>query len=110
MKKYVYFDLETTGLSPKSCQIIQIGAICGDRCFETLVNPEETLSEKIAELTDTLDELARLWLPFYRGGVLACGGGMVPHGICHPHALQLATALGRSVRDGGPRPHGICTP
>ena len=51
MRKYVYFDLETTGLSTKSCQIIQIGAICGDQCFETLVNPEETLSEKIIELT-----------------------------------------------------------
>jgi len=49
--KYVYFDLETTGLSTKSCKIIQIGAICGDQCFETLVNPEEKLSAKIVELT-----------------------------------------------------------
>ena len=49
--KYVYYDLETTGLSPKNCTIIQIGAICGNQCFETLVNPEEQLSAKIVELT-----------------------------------------------------------
>lgn len=49
--KRVYFDLETTGLSAKTSKIIQIGAVCGDRSFQVLVNPEETLPPKIVELT-----------------------------------------------------------
>jgi len=54
--KYVYYDLETTGLCTKTCKILQIGAICGEKSFETLVNPEEKLSDKIVALTGITQE------------------------------------------------------
>src|ERR687897_3627261 len=53
---YVVFDLETTGLSPGSSAICEIGAVrvrgleLEDR-FETLVNPRRPLPAPIAELT-----------------------------------------------------------
>src|SRR5687768_11436804 len=53
---YVVFDLETTGLSPGSSAICEIGAVrvrgleLGER-FETLVNPRRPLPAPIAALT-----------------------------------------------------------
>ena len=53
---YVVFDLETTGLSPGSAAICEIGAVrvrgleLGER-FETLVNPRRPLPAPIAALT-----------------------------------------------------------
>ena len=55
-EEYVAFDLETTGLSSKNDQIIEIGAVILkggqeiDR-FQTFVDPEMALSPKIMELT-----------------------------------------------------------
>ena len=59
---YVVMDLETTGLSPKTDQIIEIGMIrvsggqLADR-FSRLVNPGIPLSSKIKKLTGLSDEL-----------------------------------------------------
>ncbi|MCM1268162.1 MAG: 3'-5' exonuclease [Bacteroidales bacterium] len=58
---FVCIDLETTGLQPKSDKIIEIGAvrveegrITGE--WESLVNPERELEERIVELTGIRDE------------------------------------------------------
>lgn len=59
---YVVFDIETTGLNPKLCKIIEIGAvkvaggeIVGE--FSKFVNPEVPIPYKITELTSITDEM-----------------------------------------------------
>jgi len=58
----VMFDLETTGLDPESCKIIEIGAVkikdgsCVET-FQTLINPKEKLSSEIVNLTHITDEM-----------------------------------------------------
>jgi len=53
---YTVFDFETTGLSPVHCRIIEIGAVRIEtdgslRRFQTLVNPECTISAQITQIT-----------------------------------------------------------
>ncbi len=58
----VVFDLETTGLSASSCEIIEIGAVkikngeITDR-FGTFVKPSVTISEEITNLTSITNEM-----------------------------------------------------
>lgn len=61
IQSYVSIDLETTGLSPKTDRIIEIGAVKvleGKRAeiFSTLVNPHRRLRPVITELTGIRDE------------------------------------------------------
>ena len=58
---YVCIDLETTGLEPKKDKIIEIGAVRVDEGkitgeWESLVNPERQLEQKIVELTGIRNE------------------------------------------------------
>lgn len=60
-KEYIVFDTETTGLSPNTCQIIEIGAvkIVDGKIVETfsaLIDPKEELSEFIIGLTGIRQE------------------------------------------------------
>jgi len=53
---YVALDVETTGLSPKSDKIIEIGAVLVEKgvmrdTFSTFVNPRRDVPEKIVEIT-----------------------------------------------------------
>jgi len=60
--KYVVFDLETTGLSPINCKIIEIGAvkiengIITER-FSTFVNPKIPIPYNIEQLTGIKDDM-----------------------------------------------------
>ncbi|TVY12238.1 exonuclease domain-containing protein [Candidatus Phytoplasma pini] len=84
---YVVFDLETTGLSPKRDQIIEIsaikienGKIVNNKIFEQLINPKRTINQKITELTGiknedivdkpTIDQILPEFLKFIEGYVL----------------------------------------
>lgn len=58
---YVCIDLETTGLDPKTDKIIEIGVVKVENNivvdeWETLVNPDRRLEERIIELTGIRDE------------------------------------------------------
>lgn len=62
--EFVIFDIETTGLSPTTCGITQIGAVlykAGDivREFETYVNPAMPIPENITALTGITDEMVK---------------------------------------------------
>lgn len=61
IQDYVCFDLETTGLDPKTDKIIEIGAVrvkAGEitDTFQSFVNPGRMLPAKITELTGIYDE------------------------------------------------------
>ena len=60
--EFIVFDIETTGLSPVNCKIIEIGAvkIKGGEVLErynTFVDPECPIPEEIVELTSITDEM-----------------------------------------------------
>ena len=59
---FVVFDVETTGLDPETCEIIEIGAVkvSGGRIiekFQTLVRPKTQISSLITEITGIDNEM-----------------------------------------------------
>ena len=62
-KKFIALDLETTGLSPASCEIIEIGAILFETLgqdhvtFNVLVKPRKKIPAKITKLTGITNEM-----------------------------------------------------
>ncbi len=72
MRKYVAFDLETTGLAPESDQIIEIGAvkiqdgkITGK--YNCILYPEIPVSDFIVELTGISREMLAKGIPLQQG-------------------------------------------
>ena len=60
----VVFDFETTGLSAKSCKIIEIGAVKVKKgsiieTFQTLVNPHEEIPDEITEITHITNDMVK---------------------------------------------------
>ncbi len=83
--EYVVFDIETTGFNPKTCKIIEIGAVkivngeVVDR-FSEFINPQVPIPYRITELTDirddmvvdapTIDVILPKFMEFCKGSVL----------------------------------------
>jgi len=61
-ERYVVFDLETTGLSPKKAEIIEIGAVRVEKGiitekFQTYVKPYGSIPPMITELTGITEKM-----------------------------------------------------
>ena len=64
MDAYIALDLETTGLSPKSDRILEIGAArvlngVVEARYSTLINPRMEIPAKITELTGITQEMVK---------------------------------------------------
>lgn len=60
--KYVVFDVETTGLDAQKCEIIEIGSVKIENGkiiekFQTLIKPNQVISEEITNLTGITNEM-----------------------------------------------------
>lgn len=60
--EYVSLDIETTGLSPENCEIIEIGAVrvsCGEVTddFQSFIRPHAPISDFITSLTGITNEM-----------------------------------------------------
>jgi DNA polymerase-3 subunit alpha (Gram-positive type) len=60
--KYLAVDIESTGLSPESAQMIEIGAMVMEQgkeiaCFSRLIGIGQNIPEKIVELTGITDQM-----------------------------------------------------
>ena len=98
---YVVFDLETTGLSPGSSAICEIGAVRVrglelEERFETLVNPRRPLPPPIAALTGIDPGALR-----GRASGRACGAPLP-----RVRRRRRARRPQRPLRHGLPRPRG----
>ena len=61
-KKFVVFDVETTGLDPERCEIIEIGSVKIEngkitQKFQTLLKPNHEISDEITNLTGITNEM-----------------------------------------------------
>lgn len=61
-KKYIAFDIETTGLNPTEDRIVELGAVIFEneipvKKFSTLVNPNKLISDKAMEVNNISNQM-----------------------------------------------------
>ena len=84
--KRVFFDLETTGLDPATCAVLEVGLVCGNLSWGSLLNPgpeafadgraDKALAVNHIQLEDVqaAPETREVWNAFVRTLALLAGG------------------------------------
>lgn len=120
---YVVFDIETTGLNPKFCKIIEIGAVkiengeITDR-FSHFVNPEMPIPYNITKLTsitddmvieaETIETLLPKFLDFIGDSVLVAHNARFDVSFIRKFAHDLGRKIENSVVDTMTLGHILC--
>ena len=108
LREWVAFDLETTGLSPRTDEIIEIGAVkftAGDTIgeFQTFVNPNRQVPRFITDLTGiaqsdvnsapTINEVASEFSEFVRGATLVAHNAEFDMGFLRESGISLTNPV-----------------
>ncbi len=111
---FVVFDLETTGFSPESSKIIEIGAVkvCGGKIvgrFSTFVNPKIPIPLRIEQLTGindsmvmdyrTIDMILPEFLEFCEDSVLVAHNADFDYSFIKKNAADLGSDYEKTVVD-----------
>lgn len=112
--EFIVFDIETTGLKPKFCNIIEIGAVKvvnGEiiETFNTFADPGESIPYSITELTGITDEMVRgkpsaeealrLFQDFAGSGVLVAHNAAFDVGFISYHGAKYGINFDNTVLD-----------
>ena len=120
---YVVFDIETTGLSPKFCKIIEIGAVKVENgevvdTFSHFINPEVPIPYSITKLTSitddmvleapTIDVILPQFLKFVGDSVLVAHNASFDTGFIKKFAKDLGIVASHTVVDTMTLGHILC--
>ena len=111
---YVVFDLETTGFSPNTCKIIEIGAVKVENGtiterFSEFVNPQVPIPFKIEELTgirddmvmgaETIEEILPRFMEFCEGCVMISHNAEFDMSFIRKNCMDLDIPCNHTVGD-----------
>ena len=111
---YVVFDLETTGFSPNTCKIIEIGAVKVENGtiterFSEFVNPQVPIPFKIEELTgirddmvmgaETIEEILPRFMEFCEGCVMIAHNAEFDMSFIRKNCMDLDISCDHTVGD-----------
>ena len=111
---YVVFDLETTGFSPNTCKIIEIGAVKVENGtiterFSEFVNPQVPIPFKIEELTgirddmvmgaETIEEILPRFMEFCEGCVMIAHNAEFDMSFIRKNCMDLDIPCDHTVGD-----------
>ena len=111
---YVVFDLETTGFSPNTCKIIEIGAVKVENGtiterFSEFVNPQVPIPFKIEELTgirddmvmgaETVEEILPRFMEFCEGCVMIAHNAEFDMSFIRKNCMDLDIPCNHTVGD-----------
>ena len=120
---FVVFDIETTGLNPKFCKMIEIGAVkieAGEvtGSFSHFVNPEIPIPYNITKLTsitdemvmdaETIETLLPKFLEFVGDSVLVAHNASFDVGFIRKFAHDMGRKLENTVLDTMTLSHILC--
>lgn len=120
---FVVFDIETTGLSPKFCKIIEIGAVKIENgeitdSFSHFINPEIPIPYNITKLTtitddmvmdaETIETLLPKFLEFVGDSVLVAHNARFDVSFIRKFAHDLGRTVENSVVDTMTLGHVLC--
>ncbi len=120
---FVVFDIETTGLNPKFCKIIEIGAVKIEGgevtdTFSCFVNPEMPIPYHITKLTsitddmvleaDSIETVLPAFLAFVGDSVLVAHNAGFDTGFIRKFANDLGRKLENTILDTMTLAHVLC--
>lgn len=121
---FVVFDIETTGLNPKFCKMIEIGAVKFENGeiterFSQFINPEMPIPYNITQLTSITDDMVMdapnievvlpQFLEFVGDSVLVAHNAGFDVGFIRKYAKEQGLEVNHSVLDTMTLAHILCT-